>query len=70
MMNLPRFTAEAALYRTNAAYTTGTTGAATTGHAVVAPQVSGCTPCLRLPLIGGFRICCSYPPLSCRFERC
>jgi hypothetical protein len=75
MMHLPRFTAEAALYRSNAAYTTGTAGATAAGRTVVAPQVCVNSPCLRIPLIPiGVRLrCCTKwtPPFfSCSVQTC
>jgi len=76
MMHLPRFTADAALYRSNAAYTTGPAGATAAGRAVVAPQVCYNSPCLRIPGIPiGVRLrCCTrwWPPpfFSCGIQRC
>lgn len=58
-MSMPGFTAEAAVYSTEANYYGGIGNAAGAGGAgAVVPQASVCSPCIR---VGGQQLCVNLP---------
>lgn len=69
-MHLPGFTAESSIYTATGAYSQEGSHGNAKGGAVVTPQICACSPCLSIPIVGGRKICCCYPPLKCSIRRC
>jgi len=68
-MNIPGFQAEASLGSAGTQDFGVSSATAGTKAGAVVPQISGCTPCIKL-LGFGRKICCSFPPLSCSIKSC
>jgi len=71
-MSLPGFAAEASLASPSRRYRTGAGGMDGVGEHGVVPQQLGniCTPCVKVPILGRKRACCTLFPFRCRIEDC